>query len=171
MLGGKYTTSRGLAEKAVDRICCYLPGDWQAGDTDRAPLPGGEFESIEALSESLRRSFPEIGARAARTLSGRYGRIAEAMLATPGRKQDNEEFASASGELYYAAEIDWLVQKEGVEQLSDLVFRRTAFGLVGRPPELSLRRLAERVGRLLQRGRGWVRQSIRQIEERYQFSD
>lgn len=148
-LGGKYTTSRHLAEQLLDRICEYLPGSFQTCATEHTPLPGGDFASLPELTEDLARSFPKVAHRKLRILAGRYGNEARRIL----------ERADASGEvwkidndeLYFPEEIDYLVEHHEVESIGDLLFRRSGMGTVGRLPETVERSVVQRLGRL----RGW----------------
>ncbi|MCB1177404.1 MAG: glycerol-3-phosphate dehydrogenase/oxidase, partial [Leptospiraceae bacterium] len=53
-LGGKYTTSRHLAETAVDMICEFLPGKWKKCETRITPLDSGKFSDVPSLIKDLK---------------------------------------------------------------------------------------------------------------------
>ncbi len=166
-LGGKYTTSRHLAEQLLDRICEYLPGSFSACTTEHTPLPGGDFASLTELSEDLGRRYPNVAHRKLRILAGRYGN--EAFRILERADSSGEVWKLDNGELYYPEEIDYLVEHHEVENIGDLLFRRSGMGTVGRLPETVERSLVQRLGRL----RGWSKPEQaavrRKLRKRYEL--
>ncbi len=155
VLGGKYTTSRALAQKAIDRVCLALGRPGLPCRTAETPLLGGEYDSPGALAQALSRAYPETPVRIVGALVARYGAAAERILATGSeRSRRNEDcIAVSEEEVFYLDEIRYLVLHEGVEHLGDLLFRRTGIGTTGPLPDTALQRLVEVCGDLL----GWSR--------------
>jgi glycerol-3-phosphate dehydrogenase len=58
-LGGKYTTSRAIAEKVVDQLSAYLPGNYSECTTELTPLQGGEFSDFSTLCRDLRKKISQ----------------------------------------------------------------------------------------------------------------
>ena len=113
VFGGKLTTYRRLAERAVDRL---LPGSrcWTAG----AVLPGGE--GAPALPDWL---APALARRLARSYGSRAGAVlGEARgLADLGR-----DFGGGLSE----REVTWLIEREFARSAADILWRRSKLGLV-----------------------------------------
>ncbi len=142
VLGGKYTTSRHLAEQAVDAIAAYLGGSFRKCATDRTPLRTGDFETQVLLKQKL---FLERkhDRKKIETLIGRYGLVADRMLS----EKDQEVAAVlANGESYYRGELNYIVQNELTRNIRDVLLRRTGIGTIGVPEHLPL---SEQNGRVI----------------------
>jgi glycerol-3-phosphate dehydrogenase len=143
VLGGKLTTYRRLAERALDRLTQYLPdatGAW----TGRAFLPGGVIPDgglepyWRRLAEQHAALPPELLPRLVRT----YGTRAERLLEGVRTVADlGEQFGAG----LYAREVDYLVANEWARTAEDILFRRTKLGLHVHPET------AERLKRYLAR--------------------
>ena len=171
VLGGKYTTSRHLAEQVLDQVCEYLPGSYRESRTRQTPLPGGNFSTLTELVENLEREFPHCDHRRVHVLAGRYGAIASRILAMTERDRSGAVYRLANGDVYYPEEIDYLIAHEDIEHASDLFFRRSGIGTIGRAPETVERAIIDRMGR----GLGWnparKQAAICEIAARYRLQD
>lgn len=127
VLGGKYTTSRELARKAVDSICGYLSGSWLKTRTDRTPLRTGSFEDQQLLKQKLILE-KKYDRRRIETLVDRYGLLAERILA---RHDSGEPIVLSNGEVCYPEEIGYILENEGVRRIDDLLLRRTGLATAG----------------------------------------
>jgi glycerol-3-phosphate dehydrogenase len=127
VFGGKITTYRRLAEKALGRLAKVLPGAGGAWTRD-AVLPGGDIAGLDLdqytreLADRNRDLPGELVARLART----YGTRAEAMLKDAHSVFDLGEHFGAG---LYALEVDHLVANEWARTAEDVLFRRTKLGL------------------------------------------
>ncbi|MCB1315443.1 MAG: glycerol-3-phosphate dehydrogenase/oxidase [Leptospiraceae bacterium] len=178
VIGGKYTTSRLLAEKTMDLVSRYLPGKFGPCRTDREPLPAGNFRNQDELIARLKHEFPELPEEPIRTLSDRYGANARMILVNmrPGPKHRNNSVESQNawqlknGETYYPEEIDYVIQREDIHTIEDLYFRRAGLGTIGPVPESLNKLIVHRMGLLCgwtRKQMQWARQSIR---NRYQLA-
>ncbi|HJR83302.1 MAG TPA: glycerol-3-phosphate dehydrogenase, partial [Sphingomicrobium sp.] len=123
VFGGKLTTYRRLAERAVDRIGEFLPttsGAW----TGRAFLPGGVITDGD-LQRYSRRLFeeyealpPELLSRLVRTYGTRTERLLESVRTVA-------DLGEPFGAGLYAREVDYLVANEWARTAEDILFRRT----------------------------------------------
>jgi len=113
--GGKLTTFRSTALQALRLAQSRVPALRQLDGT--APV----FTPIEHQSR-LRTLAPELRAR----LTARYGSDAAAVVG--GAAPD--ELAPLCGTPTVFAELRWACRAEGVEQLDDLLLRRTRLGLL-----------------------------------------
>ena len=120
--GGKITTSRKLAEHAMEKILPAFPdagGDWTRG----ASLPGGDIPgaAFEEFLSDLLRAHPNEDARLVRRLARAYGTRARGLLAGGlGRV-----FAAGLSE----GEMRMLAAEEWARSADDVLWRRTKLGL------------------------------------------
>jgi glycerol-3-phosphate dehydrogenase len=126
-LGGKWTTSRNLAEKITDALVARLGKKAPPCTTAITRLPGGRFERFEDMVRGYEKTWPGIsslrnmahmlGARLPQALQG--ARLAD--LAPLGPSGDTP------------AQIAFALREEMALRLEDVVMRRTAIGQFGKP--------------------------------------
>lgn len=127
VLGGKITTYRRLAERAMAKLAPFLPGlaqPWTVG----AVLPGGDLPDRDpaAFAAGLARDYPFLGAPAAQRLAHSYGTDARRILGSARRAKDlGRNFGCGFSE----RELDWLVREEWALALEDVLWRRSKLGL------------------------------------------
>lgn len=166
VLGGKYTTSRLLAEKIIDQICEFLPGQHKACSTTNTSLPGGAYSDFQELLRELHKKYPSVDEQKILNLARRYGSQAEDII----KRKPAGIIKLDNGEIYYLEEIDAIVEQEDIRQLSDLYFRRTSMGLLGRLPETTHRQIAKRVSDRLRWKQPEVRNSNKEIKRYYKLA-
>lgn len=130
MVGGKWTTFRAFAEQTTDAALDILGKRRLATTLDRAIGGGhGHPGNGRRLAERFQAEFPVNAARASH-VAETYGTTGRALLAfCAGRRDDTK----LSPDLEMTeAEIAWLIQREHVETLSDIVLRRTTLAITGR---------------------------------------
>jgi len=126
VFGGKLTTYRKLAEHALDKLHKYYPnakGAWTKGTV----LPGGDFTGDrDDYAAQLRRKYAFLPESLARRYSRTYGSHSELIIKNAASLADlGEDF----GHGLYAAELQYLVDKEWVVSLDDAIWRRTKLGM------------------------------------------
>ncbi|MEW6439437.1 MAG: glycerol-3-phosphate dehydrogenase/oxidase [bacterium] len=150
VIGGKYTTSRHLAEKVVTLILKRLQRPPAPCRTHARPVHGGELASLpEAIEEAVRKA--PFGLRAStcehlvRTYGSAYTELFPVLREDPAA---GEAICETQEDI--VAEVHHAVQREMCVTLSDLLLRRTGIGTLGDPGEACTRRcagmLAERLG-------------------------
>jgi glycerol-3-phosphate dehydrogenase len=127
VFGGKITTYRRLAERAMERLAPFLPGGkgpWTAGAT----LPGGDLPERDAaaFAAGLARDYPFLDAAAARRLACSYGSEARRML---GSARQARDLGRGFGCGFSERELDWLVTEEWAHTAEDVLWRRSKLGL------------------------------------------
>jgi glycerol-3-phosphate dehydrogenase len=127
VLGGKITTYRHLAERALDRLVQFFP---HAGScwTRNASLPGGDIPDmdLEGYSADLRRTHPGLPAELLARLAATYGTRGERLLESI---RSVGELGEHFGAGLYQREVDYLVAHEWARTAEDVLFRRTKLGL------------------------------------------
>jgi glycerol-3-phosphate dehydrogenase len=126
-LGGKWTTSRELAEKITDTLVARLGKKARRCATATTALPGGRFDRFEGMVKGYVKTWPGIaslpnmahmlGARLPQALKG--ARLTD--LTALGQSGDTP------------AQIAFAMVEEMALTLEDMVMRRTAIGQFGRP--------------------------------------
>ena len=127
VFGGKITTSRRLAEHALDQLRSVLgftAGAW----TRNAPLPGGDMPGadFDAFLSDVRRRHPWLPADLARRYARAYGTRLERVLAGA---RDLDGLGEHLGDGLHEAEVDYLVRSEWALTAEDILWRRSKLGL------------------------------------------
>ncbi|WP_044330033.1 glycerol-3-phosphate dehydrogenase [Sphingomonas hengshuiensis] len=155
IFGGKITTHRALANRAVDQLAPFLPllgAAW----TDDAVLPGGDLGAggLSALVESIAARAPFLDGRTARRLAESYGTSAYRVL---GGATSASDLGEAFGAGLTEAEVEYLLTEEWAQTAEDILWRRSKLGL-HMTPEAIARLTAYVEGRA-----GATRQTCEQI--------
>ncbi len=147
--GGKYTTSRNLAENVMKIVCNKLGYCNKNAGTDKEYLFGSEIEDIEAFVDFCKTKYSNIPSDTVDYLARVYGTEIDALLAVASKNKSLIEPLTAQGEI--AAEIVYAVEHEMALKLTDILFRRTGMGTLGHPGKQILDKIADIAGDLL----GW----------------
>ncbi len=126
VFGGKITTYRRLAETALAKLRPYfshMTNSW----TRSTPLPGGDFPQGKAhFRQRLGEDFPYLADSLLRRYVDAYGTRCRLFLEDVNAIQD---MGQHFGHQLYAAEVDYLVKYEWVNNVDDLLWRRSKLGL------------------------------------------
>jgi len=123
--GGKITTSRKLAEHAMEKLTPYFEGVTAPWTRD-ACLPGGDIKDTDFQSfyEEMKTIYPNVPHSVLNHLARAYGtKIHELM------ELSDSELGEMFGKFLSEAEINYLVQKEWAKSADDILWRRTKLGL------------------------------------------
>jgi len=144
-LGGKWTTSRALAQTITDALVAKLGVKAPGCATATAPLPGGRFDRFEEMVRGYQKTWP--GISSLRHLAHMLGaRLPEALR---GARLTDLATLGPSGDT--AAQIAFALREEMALTLEDMVMRRTGIGQFGRPGAGVL----EKVAGLMAAQLGW----------------
>jgi glycerol-3-phosphate dehydrogenase len=135
-LGGKWTTSRALAEKATDAVAGKLARKLPACLTAITPLPGGRIDRFDGLVAGMQKTYP--GIAALRHLAHLHG--ARLPLLLKGARLT--DLMPLGPSLDVPAQIAFAVREEMAVTLEDVVMRRTSLGQFGRPAPQALAQVA-----------------------------
>jgi len=125
--GGKLTTYRKLAERAVERMAPLFPRLGPAW-TAAAALPGGTLPDggIDALIKSLGEDYPNLDGALIAGLARRHGSLAGEVLAhSPAGAAGGRHF----GADLHSFEVDYFIRREWARTVEDVLWRRTKSGL------------------------------------------
>ena len=137
-IGGKWTTSRDLAQKIVDSLGEKL-GSAAPCATKTTRLPGGAIDRIEDFSAAQKRAHRDLDG--IDHLTRMYGTRLDAMLAEAGNRPELRQPLGVTGDI--GAQVLFAIREEMALTLSDVVTRRTGIGQLGRPAADVLARTAD----------------------------
>lgn len=127
IFGGKLTTHRNLAEKAVNRLKSFfpqMPPPW----TSTSPLPGGDLpeRSLTLFLEEFTEKYPWLFSSVAMRYAQTYGTLSYVIL---GNAQSISDLGEHFGQGLYEKEVNYLVTQEWAMTSEDILWRRTKLGL------------------------------------------
>ncbi|MEP6064422.1 MAG: glycerol-3-phosphate dehydrogenase, partial [Paracoccaceae bacterium] len=130
VFGGKITTYRKLAEKALAKL--EIEDPWTAG----VALPGGDmpWDGAAPLAEALQKEHPFLDAKWAARIVRTHGTQSRDWL---GEAKTAEDLGQAFGAGLTEAEVRWMMANEYARTGDDVMWRRTKLGLRLTPHERS----------------------------------
>jgi glycerol-3-phosphate dehydrogenase len=137
-IGGKWTTSRELAEQVTDRLAKRLDMKLMACTTARMRLPGGWIDNFENFVSNNQRDFPDI---AIGHLARLYGNKLSKLLDLAQQRPELQETLSSSGDI--GAQVIYAIRQESAMTMEDVVMRRTGIGQLGHPGAETLGTVAD----------------------------
>lgn len=169
LIGVKYTTARGVAEKAVDLAAQRLrrgAGRSRSRSSETA-VHGGRIERFEDFLNGVLRARPfGLGEPALRHLVRSYGAAYAEVLEWVKADATLAEPLDGSTEVV-KAEVIHGIRSEMAMTLRDVVFRRTGLGSTGHPGAACL----ESCAAVMARECGWTRERARgqvaEVEARF----
>jgi glycerol-3-phosphate dehydrogenase len=142
LLGVRFTTARGVGEKAVDLVLNKLGMKDVRSRTAFTPLQGGDIGSFTALLHTALENKPSIiHSTAYPNLLHNHGSMYDRVLRLAVSEPELAEFVPDTKVL--KAEIVHAVKDEMALNLGDIVFRRTDIATGGHPGGSALRVCAE----------------------------
>lgn len=158
--GGKWTTSRHLAEQVLALVGEKLGRTLAPCITGVTPLPGGATGNFRAYVADAQRRHPRHDPALLDHLARNYGaRLPELLMYLEADASLARPLADGLPEV--GAQVVHAVRAERAVQLEDVVLRRTGLGTLGPPGETALIAAARLMGRVL----GWNRaERMRQVE-------
>ena len=138
VVGVKYTTARGVAERVTGLVAKRAGRRVSASRTARTTLPGAGIGDHEALAiEASRRVGIDMPLAAIQHLIGLYAEATPEIIQVMKERPDLR-MPLAPGVSTLGAEIVYAIRSEMAVRLSDIVIRRTGLGSSGRPPAAAL---------------------------------
>ena len=127
VFGGKITTYRRLAERALEHLVPWFPGMRPPWTAD-ARLPGGDMQAGDAArcAAEIARQRPDLPQTLICALVHRHGSKTPDML---GATRKVEDLGVHFGAGLYAREVDYFKDREWAREAEDVLWRRTKMGL------------------------------------------
>ena len=170
IMGVKYTTARGVAEKAVDLALKKLGMAFVVSRSDEVPIYGGEIERFgDFLRESVRSRPPCVREESMAHLVYHYGSRFDDVLSH--LRKDPSLARPLAGQNYViGAEIVHATRAEMAVKLADVILRRTELGSAGNPGDECVHACADLMGSELGWDEGRKSQEIKEVTSCYKVA-
>ena len=145
--GGKYTTSRRLAENCLKIVAVKLGRDLGKSVTNKKFLTGCEIKDLNFFMNEARTQDNGLSPATLEYLARNYGTEYREIAKLAREDQSLSETLNNDGEIQ--AQVVYAVRNEMARTLSDIVMRRTGIGTLGNPGEEVLRKVADVAAREL----------------------
>lgn len=167
VIGVKYTTARGVAERAVDLAATRLGKRLRPSATATTILPGAGIADHEALAiETARALRFELPPATITHLVALYAeRAADIVRLMAARPELQHTVTPGSATL--AAEVVHVIEHEMALTLSDIVVRRTALGSAGHPGRAAIEGCAKTAAPQLGWNAARIEREIAEVEAFY----
>lgn len=158
--GGKYTTSRRLAEKAIDKVIKILKVEKKKSISESQFLTNCDIPDFDQFVNEKRIRYPFLNDHQAEYLCKSYGKELDALFDTASEHEDLMRPLNDDGEnlaqIVYACKYEW------AHTLSDILFRRTGIALLGHPGK----ELLEKAARIAAKELSWDENRIKEEIEK-----
>ncbi len=144
--GGKYTTSRNLAENVLKTVGRKF-GRKEKSVTAKQYLTGCEIRDMEMFIKQAKLSFAEFPEHAVDYLARMYGTELPKVMSLAQKDKQHAAPLNADGEM--SAQAVYAIREEMACTLMDILIRRMGIGTLGHPGLTVLARLAEIAAREL----------------------
>jgi glycerol-3-phosphate dehydrogenase len=143
VIGAKYTTARGVAERVGDLVGKRLGRRLPRSRTAMTPLPGAGIADHEGLAiETARAANVDVPQKTLAQLTHLYAERAADVIRLM-RDRDDLRVPVAAGVQTIGAEVVYTIREEMAVRLADIVIRRTGLGSAGPPPHVAVERCAQ----------------------------
>jgi glycerol-3-phosphate dehydrogenase len=139
--GGKYTTSRNLAQNVLKAAEKRLGKKLARCRTARQRLVGCEIEDIEGFIDAIKKENSDFKPETLEYLGRNYGTEYKKVLELARQDKRLAETLNDDGEVL--AEVAYAVRSEMAVTLKDIFFRRTGIGTLGNPGGQVIARVAD----------------------------
>ncbi len=139
--GGKYTTSRNLAEQVIQLIGKKMKRNLGKCLTHKQYLAGCEIGDLPAFLHGIKKKNPDLDEKTMDWLGRLYGTDYHRVIEAAGNDTALLEPINADGEIL--AQVIYAIKMEMAKTLKDIVFRRTGIGTLGNPGEALIIKAAD----------------------------
>jgi len=138
--GGKWTTSRGLAEIVINKALKKLNVPAKKSTTSTDYVVGSEIKNLETFIQEKEKQYKNFTPTQIRYLVKSYGTEIDALMQLSAQDEKWQEAITEDGE--NLGQIVYAIRHEMAYTLSDLLLRRTGIGLLGHPGKDKLEEIA-----------------------------
>lgn len=169
VIGGKWTTSRSLAEIVVDKVLTENKIPFEKSKTANTPVSGGVFDSsFEQALQRYMQKYSSIETKIIEHLFTYYGSVCNKII---DRMKQNPKSSKliTNTDVYTVAEVEYCVENELVVKLSDFLMRRSCIGNTGIPHMDTLKEITEIIGNILKWSKDQKQKEIQEYIRQYQM--
>jgi len=129
--GGKYTTSRKLADQLLKVVAEKWQKDLGKSTTDKKFLKDSAIKDMSDFMKDLEERYQQFSKETIHYLGANYGEKCHEIFKLAIENKDLQALVSSDGEIL--AEVVYVIENEMVFNLDDILFRRTGIGTLGYP--------------------------------------
>ncbi len=145
--GGKYTTSRNLAENVLKIVSKKFGVSYKKSISDKRHLAGCKIPDINAFLKSAKSTYCDFSASTINYLARIYGTELGLVMDIARNNARYAEPLNEDGEML--AQVIYAVKNEMARTLTDIILRRTGIGTLGNPGAGPIEAVAEIAAREL----------------------
>jgi len=166
VIGGKFTTSRHLAEKIVNLSYHKLRKALIPCQTHTTPLYGGQTGKYSSFVTRAKKQYSETDSKIIDNLCRNYGSRMHDVMRFSGSKSKR---LAPKSEIHYdiSAQVIYSIQREMAQSLDDFMFRRSGLGTLGTPGDSVIESVAKLMAKELQWDEARKSKEIEQALDRY----
>lgn len=139
--GGKYTTSRNLAQNVLKVVERRLGEKLEQCKTDKQRLIGCDIADIEKFISDIKKENSDFNSTTVEYLGRNYGTEYDKVLKLARHDARLAEILNDDGEIL--AQVVYAIEHEMAATLKDIFFRRTGIGTLGNPGEEVVEKIAD----------------------------
>ncbi len=163
MIGVRYTTSRGVAHKAIDLVFKKLSKEPPKCATTTTTIDGGRIDRFEDfLRQATLQESPALNPDVMHGLLRNHGSEYKEVLKYIN--QDPKYAETLPGSTVTKAEVVHAVREEMAHKLGDIVFRRTELGTRGHPGDNALQACVDLMASELGWDNSRVEQEVKDVK-------
>ncbi|MCU0600001.1 MAG: glycerol-3-phosphate dehydrogenase/oxidase [Desulfobacterales bacterium] len=157
--GGKYTTSRHLAQSVLEMVEKKLNRRPVDPITEKDFLYGCDIKDMEAFMDDMKSRYKNFSTQTIEYLGKNYGTESAAVFELAGKEKNLAELISEDGQIM--ASVVYALRNESARTLNDILFRRTGVGNIGHPGEDILDKVAHTAAKELSWDHGKLDQELK----------
>ncbi|HPS56540.1 MAG TPA: glycerol-3-phosphate dehydrogenase/oxidase [Spirochaetota bacterium] len=159
--GGKYTTSRNLAENVMKLVCKILGVTETKCDTKNHYLSGSDIEDMEEFIQQNLLKYGGYDRHSMDYLARIYGTEINELMNLAAKHKSIPSHVTRE----ILAQTEYAVKNEMAFTLADVLFRRTGIGSLGHPGKKTLNEIATYAGKLLRWNSKRLKQEVAEAEK------
>ncbi len=159
--GGKYTTSRRLAENCLNIVAAKLGRPLGRSITGKHHLSGCAIRDLNNFLLTIKQDHKDFTEQTLDYLGKNYGTEHDEIIKLARGDAALAEVINADGEIL--AQVTYAIRQEMARTLSDIVLRRTGIGTLGYPGEALLQKVAVLAARELNWEADKIKQEIAKV--------
>jgi glycerol-3-phosphate dehydrogenase len=163
--GGKYTTSRNLADHVMKVISKKMNRKLYGCVTDKQFLAGCEIPDMQKFLDMIVDENRDFSSKTMEYLGRNYGTEYEKVLAIARSSKAFARVLNGDGEIM--AEVVYAARHELARTLNDILFRRTGIGTLGHPGESLLKEVARIAVKELRWGPSRIKEELEKARKAF----
>lgn len=165
--GGKFTTSRMLAEKAINKALKILKRPKKKSISENSYLYACDINNFKEFVVEKQKQYPQFQPEQIEYLAKCYGKEIDELFAVSSESETCKEPLNADGE--NLAQVRFAIRNEMAVSLSDIMLRRTGIAQLGHPGKEVMNKVAKLAAKELNWDEQKMKDEISKMENMLQI--